>query len=571
MTAKGQHYADITAVVEDIYSSTRGAQKERLGAPLTVLQKEAIGLLAEKQYASCEILARLDRSKCASEQRSDLIDVHLLAECAFRQEKYAAAKVLFEELYCHDENKYRAKVAACLEKTGALVEAVCVLEQIATKARSLEVQMLLGQLYTSTSRKYAAVDAYISALKENPFAVEAIHALADLGADKAAITSALDEGFDERGLSDSQEAFTNRELVILLTAKQRHQTALAQQLAQKLQSEYPENVYLLHLQAALYLQKNDSVEAEDVFQTIRRLEPANSQNMDQYANLLGQTGKLRELSDLTDSLLQADDKSATAWTCLALYHKWKQRSEALKFVEKAIAVDQRHAFAHYIRGIVLLQEHRPEYAAVSFFRSKEIHPDIATYEGLVDAYLAAGKDKEAVASAKEAYHIAPRDPRTLTLTGLALAQHSNSTNMVKAKRNLAKALQMVPALNRPLFCLVEIHRLEKDYGTCIDLLKKALEVTDRNPSMAGPVDILSKMGEVYTMMENYRDAVDAFHHALAVDPDCQPAVLALDQLEKLMRGVDPNGSDEVVEDAPSQDNAGGTPASAYRGGAGPSL
>jgi len=410
------------------------------------------------------------------------------------------------------------------------------------------------------------VDAFLSALRENPFAIEAIHALADLGADKTAITAALDAGFERRGLSDSQEAFTSRELIILLTAKQRHQAALAQQIAQKLSTEYPDNVYLLQLQAGLHLQKNDSVEAEELFQTIRRLEPANSQCMDQYANLLGQSGKLHELSDLTDSLLQADDKSATAWTCLALYHKWNQRSEALKFVEKAIAVDQRHAFAHYIRGTVLLQDHRPEYAAVSFFRSNEIHPDIGTYEGLVDAYLAAGKDKEAVAAAKEAYNMAPRDPRTLTLTGLALAQHSNQANMVKAKRSLTKALQMCPALSRPLFCLVEIHRLEKDYTTCIDLLKKALEGTDQNPSMAEPAIILSKMGEIYTVMENYRDAVDAFHRALAVNPNYQPAVQSLDQLEKLMRGVDPNSSDEVVEDAPSQDNSGGTPAAAYRGG-----
>jgi anaphase-promoting complex subunit 7 len=500
----------------------------------------------------------LDWSKCVSEKRSDLVDVHLIAECYLRQDKWAAAKDLFEVLYCYDNVKYRYKVACCSHKMGSLIEAVCVLEEILVDSRSLQVHMLLGKLYTATSRKQCAIDSYLSALRLNPYALEAAHALATLGADKAPMTAALDSGLIAKHDDEGQYSFLCKEISLILTAKFRHQTALAMQLLQKLSIEYPDNVYLLLVQAELALQSSHE-SAEELFHRVRSIEPGNTVGMDQYANILGQAGKINELSDLTDSMLQIDDKSPVSWTCLALYHKYQSRldpqscsdhvSSSLKFVEKAIALDQKHAFAHYIRGTILLGEHRPEYAAVSFFRSNEIQPAVSTYEGLVDAYLAAGKDKEAIAAAKTAYNIAPRDPRTQTLVGLALAQGSSA----QAKRSLTKALQMSPSLSRPLFCLVEILRSEKEYTQCIEILQQALGAQalslGHSSSLACADEIYCRLGSIYTAMENYSEAVNSYDRALAANPDCNTAMQALDQLEKLMRGLDPNeNSNDIVED-----------------------
>lgn len=566
---KSLYYHDLAAVVEDVVSSTSQEQFP-LEQPLTDWQKEALALLHEQQYVSCEILARLDWSKCAVEKRSELVDIHLLAECCFQQDKWAAAKEFYELLYCYNHVKYRYKVASCLQKMGSLVEAVCVLEDIPVDSRTLQVHMLLGKLYTATSRKQVAIDSYLRALKINPNALEAVYALAALGIDKAPISAALDAGH-ANPIQKRNSSFSLHEIVVMLTAKHRHQNGLALQLAQKLSVEYPDNVHYLLLQAELHQQTNDEA-AEELYSRVRLLEPGNTVGMDQYANILGQAGKLHELSDLTDSMLAMDDKSPVSWTCLALYHKHQSTQDphgdhiasALKFVEKAIALDQRHAYAHYIRGTILLEEHRPEYAAVSFFRSNEIQPAVAAYEGLVDAYLAAGKDKEAIAAAKAAYNMAPRDPRTQTLVGLALAQGSAA----QAKRSLTKALQASPALSRPLFCLVEILRLEKDYGQCIDLLQQALEgeaaTVGSNSNLAHADEIFCRMGGIYTAMEHFKEAVNAYNRALAVNPDCVQAVQALDRLEKLMRGLDPNvNSDDIVEDNET-DAASSSPAASYR-------
>lgn len=571
--ANQQYYQDITAVVNDVFESTRttnagadgttNTKPELLAQPLTVLQKEAVSLAAQQQWISCEILARLDLAKCTAENRSQQLDLHLMAECCYRQEKWVAAKDFYEKMYAYDAPKYRYKVACCLLKTGSLVEAIFVLEQIPAAQRTLPVHMLLGQLYTSTSRKQAAIDAYLSAVKEHPFALEAIHTLALLGCEKTPLTTALDEGYAKH--STQEDCFLSKEIVLLLTAKHRHQHGLALQLAQKLLAEYPDNVHLLLILAELHLSNNDCEAAKELYGRVRALEPGTVSSMDLYANLLGQAGKMHELSDLTDSMLQMDDKSAVAWTCLALYHKYNPSSDkdALKLVEKAIALDQRHAYAHYVRGAILLQDNRPEYAAVSFFRSNEIQPAIATFEGLVDAYLVARKDKEAVGAAKEAYNMAPRDPRTLTLVGLALSQGS----AVTAKRSLSKALQMSPALSRPLFCLVEILRQEKDYAACLELLEAALNeaYSSTHNGLAATDEILCRMGDIYTVQENYKQAMSAYNRALASNPSCTAAVTAMDRLEKLLRGVDEtNYSDEIVEDEVPDGESETSPPSGYQ-------
>lgn len=719
-------------------NDTRAFQRSTLFSSLTELQQEAISLFQQDQFESCEILARLDwsskrcngngtvttaaaaaaaansanseqqRNNNSNELNTELrhnnsnererVDIYLLAECCYRQDKWAAAKSFYELLLTtpttatttHSEhhqqhpqehqnehpqfellpltNDYwcantniplnntvvRYKVACCSQKMGHLIEAVCALEAIPISSRSLAVHMLLGTLYVATSNMPSAEASYLRALEQNPCCLQAVHALAAFGTDKAPIAAALDAGQAHRHhhqrnptppLSSDSNSSTNhtnttnndsnpcslvsKELVLLLTAKHRHQTALALQHAQKLSMEYPNNVQLMLLQAELSQQsccytssttstttttgldssvmniglgdEDGNIVAEDLFSRVHAREPANTLGMDQFANLLGQAGKLHELSDLTDSMLQVDDKAPESWTCLALYHKYQgsknnnnntnngtnennnntnHSASALKFVDKAIALDQRHAYAHFIRGTLLLQDHRPEYAANSFFRSNEIQPAVATYEGLVDAYLAAGKDKEAIAASKSAYNLAPRDPRTQTLVGLALAQGSAA----QAKRSLNKALQVSPTLARPLFCLVELLRLEKDYSQCIDLLQRALDsltnssMFSQSSSYSGSSeslsrsarqdDILCRMGAIYSAMEQYKDSIHCYDRALTFNPNCSPAIQALDRLEKLMRGIDPNdNSEDIVEDndtAATDTGSNSSPAATYR-------
>jgi anaphase-promoting complex subunit 7 len=297
--------------------------------------------------------------------------------------------------------------------------------------------------------------------------------------------------------------------------------------------------------------------AARTFARVAMLDPTVVDYMDIYAGILANQNSLDELNQLASNLLEVDDKRPEAWSTLALYHEARQDHEkALAFVEKAIALDQTHAFAHHLKGAILLADNRPDHAAVSFFRSNEVAKDVASYEGLVDSYLASGKYKEAICTAKEAISAAPRDPRAIALVGLALQQGQMGADRVeateKAKRALRKALALDPSALRPLLSLVTLHMQEKDYDTCIELVRQGIEgMTESRSRLEGQDILQGKLGEIYMAAENYNDAIASFHSALALNPCNADYQRSLDKLEKTVRGVDTSdNADELVEDSP---------------------
>ena len=516
---------------------------------LTHTQREYLALYEARQYKSAEILARFDLAARDKRGHSRHFPVAVLAECAMQQNQYMHAKQFYQQLHVFDEHKYRWKEAQCLDKLGSPVEAAGILEQIPVECRTLAMNMMLGDLHVASSRNAAASTAFLRALRQNPYALEAAERLAQLGTtDKTVILAAMKEGMSSRAVSEQGDWEHIRELVSALVAKQKFQTATALQQLSKLEQEFPGNIYLLNKIANLHICMSDTRSAEQTLERIRGLEYTNMQDMDQYAHLLGREHRIDDLNELADSLLAIDDKRPEAWATLAIYYEaLEDHAKATLFLEKAISLDQRHAFAFRLRGAMLMTDNRPEHASVAFFRSNIIEPDIANYEGLVDAYIAAGKFKEAIASAKEAISLAPRDPRAITLVGLALAHGStdrqgaaSGLGLDQAKRTLRKALSFNPSALRPLFALVDLYLRDADPDSAIGILKQGLEGSSATQDdLFGQDHILNRLGEVYSVADQYSEAIDSFHRALGLNPGLVDAQRNLERLEKLIRGIDP--------------------------------
>lgn len=243
----------------------------------TALQEECYKLLQNKQYKSCEILARLELSRAEQEGRDARVAWSLLGECAHCQQQYNRAISYYRRIQyafvsgvsiasqSSYANKYRLKEAQCLQALGNVVEASSVLERIPRSERNLTTKMLLGNLYLASGRNTSACECFFESLLLNPYAVEAIEWLTVLGAEKQLVLDAISTGMarkkNEMEHEDSSSAVMESAIEDLVTAhfaKQRHQTALALQQFTKLEREFPNNVYLL-LKIATLQVRNSSV------------------------------------------------------------------------------------------------------------------------------------------------------------------------------------------------------------------------------------------------------------------------------------------------------------------------
>lgn len=225
-------------------------------AALTPLQEECYKLLGEKQYKSCEILAGMELARAEKEGRDMRVAWALLGSCAQLTERYNRAISFFRKIqysFPSDPSsyKYRLKEAQCLQALGNIVEASSVLAIIPQEKRDLAMNMTLGNLYLVSGRNSNALECFLDGLRQNPYALEAVSWLAILGADPQHVEDAIRAGLESQASeadatnSKAQALIPLEEFIMAHFTGQRHQAPVALEQFQKLEKEFPNNIYLL--------------------------------------------------------------------------------------------------------------------------------------------------------------------------------------------------------------------------------------------------------------------------------------------------------------------------------------
>jgi anaphase-promoting complex subunit 7 len=454
---------------------------------------------------------------------------------------------------------------------------------------TFELCMQFATLCVACARNTEAETWFLKAVQKNPYCVEALEVLSGiLHVDRAAVTTAMEEGIQlKMAQHDSERKGSNintcteqmiaplREMLAAMYVDSENQLLTALTKYRALLERYPNHVQLLIKIALLELYTGDYTSSELSFAHARQVDPNIMDHMDEYAYLLSRRRPgLTELNQLAQEMLESNDSRPEPWVCLALYHQKRNllalsspsntpantnnnnTDKPLQLVDRALRLNVRHAFGHRTRGMFLLAENRAEEAATSFYYANQVKKDVANYEGLVEAYIVQGdKYKEAVCMAKEAMTIAPKDPRTFTLIGLALS-HSPQTSeggKEKAKRAFRKALLVDPYALRPMFALADMYLEEEEFAEAIELLCKASQGHGRQDEH----DMIhGKLADVYSAVEQFDSALSHYHTALSMNPENLDAQRGLERLERLMRGQDPDHSSDTTGNGNSNGHSG---------------
>ncbi|CAN6995440.1 unnamed protein product [Brassica rapa subsp. trilocularis] len=439
-----------------------------------------------------------------------------------------------------NENEVRFKIASSHFALSETKAAIAEMESV--KTRSLEMNILMAKLHRNSGYNRGAIAFYKECLRQCPYVLEAIIGLAELGATAKDIISAFTQTSSRSTKVSLDQIDPTRWLQRYVEAQccvASHAYKGALELFAELSQRFPNNVHLLTETAKVeaIIGKND--EAIMRFEkVVRSIDPYTLTCMDEYAMLLQMKCDYSRLNKLVHDLLSIDHTRAEVFVALSVLWERKDPRTALSYAEKSIRVDERHIPGYIVKGNFLLLAKRPEAAAIAFRAAQNLRSDLRSYQGLVHSYLAFGKTKEALYTAREAMNAMPQSAKALKLVGDV---HANtSSGREKAKKFYESALRLEPGYLGAAIALADLHLMEGRNGDAVSLLERYLkDWADESLHV--------KLAQVFAATNMLQDSLSHYQAALRINPQNEAAKKGLDRLEKQMKGIDPDAADENDE------------------------
>ncbi|KAG6536248.1 anaphase-promoting complex subunit 7-like [Zingiber officinale] len=436
-----------------------------------------------------------------------------------------------------NENEVKFKITLCHcalnENRAALVE----IEGIPPKARTLRMNLALGKLYRISRHNRSAIACYKDCLRNCPYVLEAVTALAELGVSSKEILSLFPQTsnrgrlpFDHLDPARWLHRYVEAQCCIASSDYKGGLDHLAELLQQ-----FPNNVHIL-----LEIAKVEAIigrhdEAIMNFEKIRAIDPYIVTYMDEYAMLLKQKSDISKLNKLVQDLLNLDHTRAEVYVALSALWERKDDRKALSYAERSLRIDDRHISGHIMKGNLYLSLNRPDAAVTAFRAAQELRSDLRSYQGLVRSYLALAKNKEALFTAREAMKIMPQSAKALKLVGDVHA--SSSSGREKARKFYESALRLEPGFLGAALALAELHVVDGRHKDAVSLLERYVKDWADD-------SLHIKLAQVFAATNMLSEALTHYQAALRINPQNEAAKKGLERLEKQMKGMDPDAPDE---------------------------
>ncbi|XP_042472757.1 anaphase-promoting complex subunit 7-like [Zingiber officinale] len=436
-----------------------------------------------------------------------------------------------------NENEVKFKITLCHcalnENRAALVE----IEGIPPKARTLRMNLTLGKLYRISRHNRSAIACYKDCLRNCPYVLEAVTALAELGVSSKEILSLFPQTsnrgrlpFDHLDPARWLHRYVEAQCCIASSDYKGGLDHLAELLQQ-----FPNNVHIL-----LEIAKVEAIigrhdEAIMNFEKIRAIDPYIVTYMDEYAMLLKQKSDISKLNKLVQDLLNLDHTRAEVYVALSALWERKDDRKALSYAERSLRIDDRHISGHIMKGNLYLSLNRPDAAVTAFRAAQELRSDLRSYQGLVRSYLALAKNKEALFTAREAMKIMPQSAKALKLVGDVHA--SSSSGREKARKFYESALRLEPGFLGAALALAELHVVDGRHKDAVSLLERYVKDWADD-------SLHIKLAQVFAATNMLSEALTHYQAALRINPQNEAAKKGLERLEKQMKGMDPDAPDE---------------------------
>lgn len=313
----------------------------------------------------------------------------------------------------------------------------------------------------------------------------------------------------EVGLSSTDKFYSESfaALECLNQYKLEQSISISTELAEK----HRNSGWVLSLIARALYEKTNYSESVKYYEAARKLEPYRLEGMEYYSSALWHLHKEVELSILAKDLMDFDQDAPETW-CVAgnCYSLQKEHESAIKYLEKAIKVDQNFAYAYTLLGHELISAERLDQAMTCFRNAVRLDPKHwNAWCGLGHIYYKNEVYVNAELYYKKALKIAPTNP--VLMCQLAVVQHA-------CKRSDAA----IDTLSRAL-------TIDRDNALCRFHRATIYSAIDKNKEALAELDELKRLvpkesmvyfliGKIHKKTGNTHTALMNFSWAMELDP-----------------------------------------------------